>query len=379
MTHVYIIRHAEAEGNLYRRVQGHYDGKVTPLGYRQIDALAERFRDIHIDVLYSSDLSRTQATARAITRYHELAINIEPELREVSMGVWENLPWGDVTHDEPEQMYAFNIDPNKWTVEGSEDFSRLRRRLRSIVTELAARHDGQTIALVSHGMAIRALLYDIMGIPIERLDEVAHGDNTSVSLLEVDGDDINIVFSNDNSHLDETTSTFARQYWWKEKTGSELNNLRFEVCDLKKDNDLYISCYADAWETIHGSAEGFEPKVYYKNAASHAAEDPRFVMKVLRGDEFIGLVDIDDRHPEETDSGWISLLYLIPEYRGRRFGVQLLGHAVAVFRERGRKYVRLTVAENNTRAIGFYEYYGFERIGERQGVRSTLILMEMKL
>jgi len=29
MTNIYIIRHAEAEGNLYRRVQGHHDGKVT--------------------------------------------------------------------------------------------------------------------------------------------------------------------------------------------------------------------------------------------------------------------------------------------------------------------------------------------------------------
>ena len=43
MTTIYLIRHAEAEGNLYRRVQGHWDGQVTPRGDLQIAALAERF------------------------------------------------------------------------------------------------------------------------------------------------------------------------------------------------------------------------------------------------------------------------------------------------------------------------------------------------
>ena len=51
MTVIYLIRHAEAEGNLYRRIQGHWNGQVTPRGFRQIDALAERFRDVPIDAV----------------------------------------------------------------------------------------------------------------------------------------------------------------------------------------------------------------------------------------------------------------------------------------------------------------------------------------
>ena len=44
MTEIFVIRHVQAEGNLYRHMQGHWDGGVTPLGVRQRDALAERFR-----------------------------------------------------------------------------------------------------------------------------------------------------------------------------------------------------------------------------------------------------------------------------------------------------------------------------------------------
>ena len=51
MTEIYLIRHTQAEGNLYRVMQGHWDGGVTELGLRQIDLLAERFKNIHIDAL----------------------------------------------------------------------------------------------------------------------------------------------------------------------------------------------------------------------------------------------------------------------------------------------------------------------------------------
>jgi probable phosphoglycerate mutase len=63
MTKIYLIRHAEAEGNLYRRIHGWYDGAVTDMGYRQIEALKQRFADIKIDAVYSSDLKRARETA----------------------------------------------------------------------------------------------------------------------------------------------------------------------------------------------------------------------------------------------------------------------------------------------------------------------------
>ena len=35
MTTIYLIRHAEAEGNLYRLAHGQYNSLVTPRGYLQ--------------------------------------------------------------------------------------------------------------------------------------------------------------------------------------------------------------------------------------------------------------------------------------------------------------------------------------------------------
>ena len=42
---VYIIRHAEAEGNIYRRCHGLYDSLLTPRAYQQLPCLAKRFEN----------------------------------------------------------------------------------------------------------------------------------------------------------------------------------------------------------------------------------------------------------------------------------------------------------------------------------------------
>ena len=378
MTKIYIIRHAEAEGNLYRRVQGHHDGKITPRGYRQIAALAERFKDIHVDALYASDLSRTQTTATAITKYHDLPILIEPRLKEVCMGVWENQTWGDVGRESPEQLAAFSSDPDNWHVPGSESFSHLQDRIYGVVTELGRKHEGQTIVLVSHGMAIRALHCRVLGIPSRDVAEIPHGDNTCVSLYLWDGEKLIPEMRNDNSHLDETNSTVAHQTWWKQRTGADGNNLRFEKLDLDTQRAYYEACYADAWETVHGTLAGFDPNAYVANARLHAAR-PDCLVKVFYGEKAIGVVELDLDRGRQEGYCWISLFYLDKEHRGMGYGPQLLGHAVTVARENGMDRLRLHVADCNEQAIGFYEHFGFREIDRNMGVLGLLIQMEMIL
>ena len=104
MTRIYLIRHAEAEGNLYRRVHGWYDSLVTDNGYRQISALKGRFDNIPIDAVYSSDLFRTMTTAKAIYVSHGLELHTRPDLREIGVGEWEDVPWGELSHRDGERL-----------------------------------------------------------------------------------------------------------------------------------------------------------------------------------------------------------------------------------------------------------------------------------
>ena len=94
MTTLYLIRHAEAEGNAYRRIDGWYNSLITPNGLLQIEALRRRFEPIQIVACYASDLYRTCKTASAIYVPKALELHTDPRLREVGLGRWENHPFG---------------------------------------------------------------------------------------------------------------------------------------------------------------------------------------------------------------------------------------------------------------------------------------------
>jgi len=377
MTKVYLIRHAQAEGNYYRRIQGQWDGGITSMGFKQIDALAERMKDVPIEALYSSDLQRTILTAGAVQKYHDLPLHTDKRLREVRMGVWEGMSWGDVIHTDGEQYGYFSNNPDLWSIEGSESWRDLQERMVTAVTDIAARHDGQTIAIVSHGTAIRALMCRILNVAGKDIHSVKHGDNTCVSLLEVSGDSIRIEYACDNSHLADELSTFARQTWWK--TGVDFGNLRFRPLDLNAEAKFYLHCYADAWEIAHGDTEGFVPALYLMSAKRWLEDNPEAIAVAIEGDEIVGLVALDTHRGAEEEKGWIGFLYLLPQHRGKRYGTQLLGYAATLYTRLGRKAVCLSVSEDNPHAQGFYEHMGFTQVGEAIGVGAPLRLMEKPL
>lgn len=377
VTKVYLIRHAEAEGNLYRRVHGWYDSLITENGYRQIAALEERFRDIHVDAVYSSDLFRTKTTAAAIYKPKGLELNTRQGLREMGMGVWEDLTWAEAERMDSVQMAKFNHNEPDFSVPGSETFARLRERMHHAVMKIAASHPGKTVAVFSHGMAIRNLLAHLQGIPAEQTHEkVPHGDNTSVTLLEIEGNTARIVFQNDNSHLSEEISTFARQSWWR-NTGSAADvNLWFRPLNMETDSKFYYDAREEAWLSIHGSMLHFDGEGFLRDAIAHSKYDVRSVMQVMQHDHPVGLLQLDMLRDAEKGVGSIPFFYMLPEYRKKGLGIQLLGQAVSTYRPMGRKYLRLRCAPDNHVAQRFYQRNGFRKIGEAPGSRVPLDLME---
>lgn len=377
MTKVYLIRHAEAEGNYYRRIQGHWDGGITARGRKQIAALAERMKNVQLDALYSSDLTRTMLTAGAVQKYHDLPLVTDKRLREVYMGRWEGISWGDSSYYEPEQYYNFSSHPDLWNVGDNELWPDLQNRLYSAIADIAARHDGQTIAIVSHGTAIRALMCKIWNVDSKDIHTVKHGDNTAVSLLTVENGSISIDYACDSSHLTPDCINMGRQNWWK--TGKDEGNLRFRPLDLQTEKQFYLDCYADAWRIAHGDTEGFVPHLYLASAMRWIRSNPDAVAVGLDGDTVVGIAALDPTRDAEQGKGWIGFLYLLPEHRGKRYGVQLLGYATTFFSRLGRTKLCLSVSEDNPHARGFYEHTGFRQFDEAIGIGAPLALMERPL
>jgi len=76
-----------------------------------------------------------------------------------------------------------------------------RARICGALREIAERHRGQSVAVVSHGAVIRQALAATKGLSIQETKSEILGPNTCVALLEFDGDAFRIVFQSDVSHL----------------------------------------------------------------------------------------------------------------------------------------------------------------------------------
>ena len=375
-TRIYVVRHAEAEGNLFRRIHGQYESSVTENGMRQIRARQERVAEEAIDACYSSDLIRTRTTAQAVWVPKGLTLRPDPRFREVRLGVWEDVPFGQLEREEPEMMERFSADPWNWHVQGAEDFPVYSRRFLDAMTEAAEQCSGKTIVIFSHGCVIRSMQQRLF-FPPEAIREIGHCDNTGVSLLEYEGGVYRKIYLNDNSHLPREISTFSRQNWWR-KAGSRADrNLWFRP--MEDDPGWYIACRRDAWEAVYGKTALFDGMAYYREARAAALKERWALCEAMLGEERVGLLQLDPDRGAEQGIGYLPFLYLAPGLRGCGLGIQILGQAVSHYRKCGRDRLQLSVSPRNGRALAFYRKYGFTEAGHTPGLTGELIRMEWDL
>ncbi len=141
-------------GNIRRIFQGHIDEGISGNGRRQLERLTERFRDVPLDAIYSSPLQRAMYTAEAVDGAHGLPIVQDRRLMEIHGGVWESpenvavaLPG---TKLQMGTVRLWDFHPRK-----GEAMREVYSRMAEALTEIAAAHPDETVAVASHGCAIR--------------------------------------------------------------------------------------------------------------------------------------------------------------------------------------------------------------------------------
>ena len=376
MTGIWLIRHGEAEGNLYRRIHGWYDGSLTEMGFRQLPYLTERFRDTRLDEVYSSDLRRAMDTARALSDPRGLPLRVREDLREVNMGDWEDRCWGWVERFAPEEYDRLNRDPWTWSVPGAEPGEKTVRRLESALLSIADRHPGGEVAVVSHGSAIRLFLASLLGIPSREIGQVPYCDNTAVARLTAEGGRLTLASYNDNSHLPEALSAFHRDEWWKNEDGKDGRDMYFLPMDLDSlsGQQTYLRRYRETWIASYGSDRGFT-SVHLDGARYRQQQDRNSVLEAWCEESPCGILELATHQGEELGVGHIALLHLEEAFRDRGLGIQLIGAAVSYYRALGRKKLRLRVTVGNEAALRFYRRWGFTEERRENGLYGETLVM----
>lgn len=217
-TRLILVRHGEAEGNITRRFHGQHDSALTENGLRQIACLRNRFADIPLDAIYSSDLRRARMTAEAVLGDRPLKLIFDQRLREINGGAWEDRPWDDLAVYFKESFANWNDNPHLLQIPEGESMQQVADRMQKSIEDILSSNSGKVVAAASHGTAIKAWMSLFRYGSLKGFNEVPWYDNTAVTVIDFTPDGCgSIVLENDISHLKEGMSTFAKQNWWKMK------------------------------------------------------------------------------------------------------------------------------------------------------------------
>lgn len=170
---VVLVRHGQTAMTVSRGYSGSSEPgpPLDETGRRQaadVAALVDRVgRDLWGDIAYpsrviASPMVRTQQTAAAVAERLGLHVETDPTFREADFGAWQGL-----TAEQVEERWPGRLEP--WHTLGTvrppdgESVADVGERVRAGLDRLQAAGEGRTVVVVSHAVAIRAMLGVTMG------------------------------------------------------------------------------------------------------------------------------------------------------------------------------------------------------------------------
>ncbi len=184
-TLLYLIRHGETDWNAQRRWQSHLDVPLNDKGRAQASRLARLAASWGLDALYSSDLARARETARTIAEAVRgpLRVVFDPRLREHDAGLLSGYTLDEIKACFAEWWAKNALDPHNTRTPGGEAFREVRARVVEAVKEIALRHAGGRVGIVTHGGPVKGVVYEVLGLDGKDPD-LFRIDNCSLTVVQ---------------------------------------------------------------------------------------------------------------------------------------------------------------------------------------------------
>jgi broad specificity phosphatase PhoE len=183
---LYLVRHGEVVPPAPGAFYGGAEVPLSATGREQAEAAAALLGGVRLDAIYSSPLSRARFGAERVAERQGLEVRERVELREIDRGRWTGHTKEQIEARWPGQLAAHDADLEGWRGNGGETFGDLRDRVVPAVEEVIGAHPGGAVAVVCHLFPIRAVLAQVLGVPLEGWTQLRLPTG-SVSLVEVGG------------------------------------------------------------------------------------------------------------------------------------------------------------------------------------------------
>lgn len=202
-----IIRHGYSIGNKEKRFSGQMDIPLDDIGFSQAKSITEYVvENFKVDCIYSSDLCRAYETVKPLAEALDLPIHTCKDLREVDVGKWQGKLIEDVKKEFAESFELYRQNPGIVQFDGGESYADVMIRGKHAFEKIAQENEGKTVVVVTHGGVIRTLRAAWDNIPAEKIKDIPHVPNASVTVAEYDKGNIKWIQIGYSEHLTDKTT-----------------------------------------------------------------------------------------------------------------------------------------------------------------------------
>ncbi len=187
MVKLYVVRHGETNSNVRHTCIGHKDVPLNETGRAQAERLAEKLRDVPLDAIYASPLSRAVDTATPTAEMKGLNITTVDDLIERDFGDWDDMTYEEIEQKDPELYAEWRSDRQgtAFKIPNGESSDEVHKRVGDAVNRIIAENDGKSVLIVTHLGAARHIISNVLNLTAEQSWRFTLY-NATVACLEID-------------------------------------------------------------------------------------------------------------------------------------------------------------------------------------------------
>ena len=201
-TRLLLIRHGETDANAEGRTQGRRDVPLNGLGRRQAEVLVGALQPYEPRAVYSSPASRARETVVPLASALGLDVRVDKRLAELDQGVLDGLSREELRRDHADFLRRWREeDPAHLRMPDGESMADAQTRMVAALVDVAAAHPDVAVVVVSHNLALRALLCYALGVPLAAFRRFRH-ELASLAVVDVTAEGgFSVVTLNERCHL----------------------------------------------------------------------------------------------------------------------------------------------------------------------------------
>ena len=161
---LWLLRHPAPEAVVRGRCYGSLDVALSEGGMRQARAMTRMLSAEPLAAIYASPRKRCRQAAEMIAGGRARSVETMDAFRELDFGEFEGRTYEEIAASHPELYRQWMERPTEVQFPGGENFAAMRTRVLDGLRQVRTRHNGESVALVTHGGVARIMLADALGM-----------------------------------------------------------------------------------------------------------------------------------------------------------------------------------------------------------------------